>query len=170
MFGSKLLSVNTRRWVKRNKSIRSTTNYRKTQSIGIVFSIDDRNKHDIIKSFVKRLEVDGKQVDVLAFLPENKENHEFLFDFFTLKDISFWGNYHSKQVLNFAKKPFDYLLHIDFDNLNVINGLLALSKAKCRIGGAKVEQSKFYEMIITTPQKDIQTLVDEMYNYISILN
>lgn len=170
MFSNKFLSVKTRRWVRKNKSIRSTTNYQKTQSIGIVFSIDDRKKHDVIKSFIKRLEVDGKEVEVLAFLPNNKENHEFLYDFFTVKDISFWGNYNTKKVQAFTNKTFDYLLHVDFDDLDVINGVLALSKAKCRIGGAKVEQSKFYEMIITTPNKEIQSLVDEMYNYISILN
>ena len=167
---NKLLSVNTNKWAKSNGSIRSATKYANAESIGIIFCIDDKSKHNIIKAVKKRFEADGKHVEVLAFLPDKKENHEFLFDFFTKKDISFWGKYRSKQIDKFVKMPFDYLLQIDFENYEVINGILALSKAKCRVGCASSEHSKYYELMIAPQIKDFQILVDEMYNYISILN
>lgn len=167
---SKLLSVNTNKWSKNNNSIRSATKYRSSETIGIIFSIADRAKHDIIKGIIKRFEADGKHVSVLAFLPEKGENHEFLFDFFTKKDISFWGKYRTEQISKFINTSFDYLLHIDFDDNEAINGILAQSKAKCRVGGVTETQSKYYELTITTQFKDFQLLVDEMYNYISILN
>jgi len=167
---NKLLSINTNRWVKKNNVVRSTTEYGQTQTIGILFCVEDKAKHEVIKAFIHRLENDNKKVEVLVYLPEKKENYDFLFDYFTKKDISFWGKYNSPKVLEFSSKSFDDLLHLDFDSQQITNGILALSKAKCRIGGANVEQNKFYEMIITTPTKNIKQLVDEMYKYISILN
>lgn len=167
---NKLLSVNTNKWAKNNSSQRSSTKYSSSESIGILFSIDDRGKHDIVKSLIKRFEADGKSVEVLAFLPDKKENHEFLFDFFTKKDISFWGKYRSGHVTKFINNSFDYLLHIDFEDNEVINGILAQSKAKCRVGGVSTTQSKHYELTITPHVNDFQRLTDEMYNYISLLN
>lgn len=166
----KLLTFKTNRWIKNNKSVRSATDYRKSEEIGFIFTVEDRSKHDVVKNFIKRLETDGKHVEILAFLPEKAENHEFLFDFFTKKDVSFWGNYSSELVQKFADKTFDYLLHIDFENTDFINGILAMSKAKCRVG-TSADQNRFYEMVINmnSSQRNYQQLADEMYNYISIL-
>ena len=165
-----LLTYNTNRWAKRNRALRTAVDYNHSQKIGLIFTIDDREKHDIIKNFIKLLEQDRKKVQVLAFLPEKQENHEFLFDYFTKKDVSFWGKYTSELIDRFTVNEFDYLFHIDFESSNFINGILALTKAKCRIGGVHSDDHNLYEMIVKTPKNDFQKLVNEMYNYTSILN
>ena len=55
--------------------------------------------------------IDGKQVQVLEFLPKKKENPEFMFDYFTIEDLNFWGKLSNEQVEKFTKINFDYLFN-----------------------------------------------------------
>jgi hypothetical protein len=145
--------------------------YDEVKKVGIVFSIDGRDKHEIIKSFIKQLETDGKDVQVLAFLPKKKENHEFLFDFFTEKDLTFWGNITSDKVNSFVNQPFDYLFYIDEDSDILLQNILAMSKAKCRVGKFDESNEKFCEMMIKVPGKgQLKQLTSEMYRYTKILS
>jgi len=169
MLSKKILSYKTKSIAKKSTVIRSSMAYDTAETIGIVFSIDDIHKHEAIKSFIQNLEGDGKKVEVIAFLPKKKENHEFLFDFFTTKDISFWGNFTSDKVVDFASKPFDYLFYIDLESSPLIRNILAMSKAKCRVGKFSEENEPFCEMMIQT-SNNIPGLVDEMYKYTKILS
>src|SRR6187401_1039292 len=120
--------------LKDNKTPRANVPYKKAQQIGIIFSVEDKVKHDNVKDLIKKFEQDGKQVSVIEFLPNDKDNYEFRFDFFTEQDLSFWGKITSNGALKFANTPFDYLFYIDATPNPMILHLLALSKAKCRVG------------------------------------
>lgn len=138
--------------------------FKKATSVGVLFTIEDRTKHDAVKDLVKKLEADGKAVKALAFLPEKKENFEFLFDYFTVKDISFWGILQSTDALKFSDTPFDFLYCLDEDpNVMVLN-LLARSKAKCRIGKYKEENEPYYELMIES-KNGIKSLIEGELRY-----
>lgn len=170
MLNKKLLSYKTKTLAKQNKVHHMSTSYDQVESIGIIFSITDHDKHEVVKKFIKKLERDGKKVEVLAFLPEGGENFDFVFDFFTVKDVTFWGNFTSPQVLDFASKPFDYLFYLDDSASNpLIRNILAMSKAKCRIAKYAEENNPFCEMMIQTTN-GVQQLADDMYKYTKILS
>lgn len=170
MLNTKILSYKTRALVKHSKVARGSISYDKAKSIGVIFSIDDQSKHETIKKFINQLHKDGKKVQVLAFLPKGKDNFEFMYDFFTLKDISMWGNFTADQVTNFANQPFDYLFYIDDTSHPVIRNILAMSNAKCRVGKFIDDNSAFCELMIRTENGSIQNLVNEMYRYTKILS
>lgn len=132
------LKYRTTNQLKKNKAVRNSTAYKKAVTVGILFSVEDKKKHDDVKEFIHKLEQDGKKVQVLEFLPEEKENFEFMFDFFTVKDISFWGQIESAKTLKFSDTVFDYLFCLDTKLNPMTSYLLARSKSKCRVG-------KFYE-------------------------
>jgi len=98
--------------LKKDNVRRASVPYKRAQSVGIIFSVEDKQKHDAVKDFVRHLEQDGKKVQVLEYLPKKKENYEFLFDFFSDKDLSFWGKITSAQAVKFSETPFDYLYYI----------------------------------------------------------
>lgn len=150
--------------LKKNKSLRTSTPYKTSHSIGIIFSVEDRQKHDEIKEFVKRLEQDGKQVKVLEFLPKRKDNYEFLFDFFTIKDLNFWGKISNIQAAGFAQTAFDYLFYVDNEHNPLILNLLAQSKAHCRVGRYMEGHEPFFEFMIEN-NGTINGLIDNMYRY-----
>jgi len=162
------LKIRTNSLLKRNKTLRANLSYKKAQSIGIIFSVEDKIKHDAVKELIKKFEHDGKSVQVIEFLPNKKENYEFLFDFFSDKDLSFWGNITSDSALKFSDTPFDFLYYIDGAPNPMILNLLARSKSKCRVGKFWEEGSPFFELMIES-NGNMRALMDNMYTYTSQL-
>lgn len=162
------LKIRTQSLLKRNKTLRSSIPYKEATSIGIVFSIEDKSKHDAIKEFIKRLEADGKKVKVIAFLPKKKENYEFMFDFFTEDDLSFFGRNNSTQATKFVATPFDILYYVDASPNSYILNLIAQSKAKFRIGKFWADGHPYFELMIESVGGS-KILMDEMYKYSSVL-
>lgn len=126
--------------------------------------MEDRKKHDAIKEFIRQLQQDGKKVNVLEYLPSKKDNYEFLFDFFTINDLSFWGKVNSSDAEKFIDAPFDYLYCIDMDSNPLIQHVLARSKARCRIGKFSKDDNAFFELMIEQ-NGSISNLIDNMYKY-----
>jgi hypothetical protein len=158
------LKMRTSSALRKANAQRASTAYKHAQNIGIIFSVEDKQKHDNIKDLVKKLEVDGKKVTVLEFLPKKKENYEFLFDFFTLDDLSFWGNITSEKAVKFSNTPFDYLFYIDSQLNPLVLNLLARSKAHCRIGKYSESESPYFEMMIED-NGNTKSLIDNVYKY-----
>ena len=150
--------------LRKNKSLRTSTPYRKSNSIGIIFTVEDKQKHDEIKEFVRRFEQDGKNVKVLEFLPKKKDNFEFLFDFFTINDLNLWGQITSEQALKFSQTNFDYLFYIDNDHNPLILNILAQSKALCRVGRHHESSEPYFEFMIGS-EGTISGLITNMLKY-----
>ncbi len=150
--------------LKNNKTQRSNVPYNEAKRIGIIFSVEDKGKHETVKELIRKLEQDGKQVQVIEFLPEKKENYEFKFDFFTEKDLSFWGNLTSHDALKFADVPFDFLFCLDTVPNPLVLHLLARSKAKCRVGRSWDDDRNYFELMIESVT-NTKVLVDTIYKY-----
>ena len=89
-FSNKLLTRNTQKAIRKGKIKRGSVSYDDAENVGILFTVIDRPKHTLIKKFIKLLEKDKKQVDVICLLGEGKENYDFIFDYFTTRDFSFF--------------------------------------------------------------------------------
>lgn len=171
MIKRNLLIYRAKRHSKKNKSPRASVDYKHVSEIGILFTIDSKDKHEEVKSLVKRLETDGKNVQVLAFLPKKRENHEFLFDFFTEKDVSIWGQFTLDTIDSFINRPFDYIFYIDEKSNLLLRNILAMSKAKCRISKSDEDNAPFSEMMVHLPSNSSsKQLIDEMYRYTKMLS
>jgi hypothetical protein len=158
------LKMRTNSALKKNKALRASLPYQQAQNLGIIFTVEDKQKHLEIKEFIHQLEQDGKKVQVLEYLPEKKENHEFLFDFFTIKDFNYWGNLNSDTAIKFYQTPFDYLFYIDQESNPLVLHLLARSKARCRVGRFHESESSFFELMIEQ-NGTIKGLIETMYKY-----
>jgi len=158
------LSARTRAQLKSNKTERVSLPFSAARNVGIIFTVEDKKKHDDIKDFVHQLEKDGKKVQVLSFLPENRDNYEFLFDFFTLKDISFWGSITAANAVSFYSTSFDYLYYLDSTPNPILMNILARSKAKCRIGKHFENAQSYFELMIHSKSGQ-KNLYAGMYTY-----
>lgn len=158
------LKLRTKSQLKNNKAVRTSTPYTSVGTVGLLFTVEDKVKHDLVKDLVRRLEHDGKKVQVISYLPKQKENYDFLFDFFTAKDISFWGNLESEPALRFANTTFDYLYCLD-DELNpFIQTILARSQARCRVGKFDETVQPYFDFMIDC-HHNVKGLIDGMYTY-----
>jgi hypothetical protein len=164
----KLLKARTDWERKRNKASRSTVPYQQALNVGVVFTVEDKQKHDAVKEFIKKLENDGKKVQVIEFLPEDRENYEFKFDFFSEKDLSFWGKITAENAIRFSEKPFDFLFYIDINPNPFILHLLARGKARCRVGRSWEQGRPYFEFMIESINSN-QSLIEGIYKYTSQL-
>lgn len=165
----KLLRYKTQSFLRKNTTPRHNAAYRQAVSIGIIFTVQDRKKHDHIKDLIRKLEHDGKQVKALGYLPPNQENYEFLFDFFTYREVSVWGNITAPSALKFADTAFDFLIYLDASPNEFILNLIAKSRAKCRIGKFWDEGAEpYFEMMIES-RGDARQLIDDLYRYTTAL-
>jgi hypothetical protein len=164
----KFLNLKTRSYLRKNKTLRFNTSYNTAKRVGVIFSVEDRQKHDDVKEFIKKLEHDGKHVSVMAFLPPDHENYEFLFDFFTEREISFWGNITATNAIQFADTSFDFLFCLDSTPNPLILNLIAKSKAKCRVGKCWSQGSPYFEMMIES-NGTTKSLIDQVYQYTKAL-
>lgn len=164
MFKMSFLKMRTSSALRKSSIKRASTPYKHAENVGIIFSVEDRQKHDNIKDLIKKLEQDGKRVQVLEFLPKKKENYEFLFDFFTVEELSFWGNITSEKAVRFSNTAFDYLFYIDSQSNPLVLNLLARSKALCRIGKFSENDSPYFELMIED-NGNTKSLIDNVYKY-----
>jgi hypothetical protein len=164
MFKMNFLKMRTESALKKNKSLRASIPYKQAQSVGIIFSVEDKQKHVDIKEFIRLLEQDGKKVHVLEYLPLKKENYEFMFDFFSIQDLNFWGNLNSEKAIKFSDTPFDYLYCIDKESNPLVLNLMARSKAHCRVGRYHETESPYFEMMIEQ-SGTTKGLIETMYKY-----
>lgn len=164
----RFLKYKTKSYLRNNKTPRFSQGYKKAVSVGLIFTVEDRQKHDHIKEFIRKLEHDGKKVTALAYLPQDQENYEFLFDFFTYREVSFWGNITATSALTFADTSFDFLICLDTTPNELILNLIAKSKAKCRIGKFWKQGEPYFEMMIESNGTS-KALIDQVYRYTSAL-
>jgi hypothetical protein len=160
----KLLKARTDWELKKNKASRITVPYQQALNVGVIFTVEDKQKHDSVKEFIKKLERDGKKVQVIEFLPEDRENYEFKFDFFSEKDISFWGKITAENALRFSDAPFDFLFYIDINPNPFILYLLARGKARCRVGRSWEQGRPYFEFMIESINSN-QSLIEGIYKY-----
>lgn len=167
--GKKLLPWKTKILAKKNLSARDTVDFRESKYIGILYSVEDRHKHDLITDLVETLEEEDKVVDVMTFLGKDRENFDFKYDFFTIKDLSWSGKISATQVIDFSNKKFDYLLYLDVEPSLLLESVLAMSRSKCRVGPySDPPHSDFYELMIRIENKtDIDSFIDQVFFYIN---
>lgn len=159
------LNYKTKSLLKKEKVSHLSVPYEKARTVGIIFTVEDKQKHFAVKEFIKSLENDGKHVQVLEFLPEKTENYEFKFDFFTAKDVTFWGTMTSSHAIQFAEAPFDYLFYLDFDPNPMILHVLARSHAKCRVGRYWEDGQSFLDFMIESVSST-KLLLESIHKYI----
>jgi len=158
------LKIRTSSLLKQHKTSRINVPYKDSQQIGIIFTVEDKIKHETVKDLIKKLESDGKHVQVIEFLPERKENYEFRFDFFTEKEVSFLGAITSHQAHKFANALFDFIFCLDTTPNPLVLHMLALSKAKCRVGPSGEEGRPYFELMIES-NPNIKIMAESMYRY-----
>lgn len=168
LIAQKLLAWRTKQNLKEgNVRTRNNIPWSQSQNIGILFTVTDKEKHEVIKHFIHLLEKDHKQIKALTFLDKGKENFEFRFDFFEIKDISLSGKIESSLVADFIAKEFDFLYHLDLGMVHpAMENILSLSKARCRIGLYRKDKEPFYELMLQPkPGKSLKEVVEEVYHY-----
>lgn len=167
----KALQIKTKNIQKKSKDTHRNTRYEKANNFGLVFTIGSKEKHESIKRFIKQLEKDGKKVNCLAYLPKGVENHEFLFSFFSIKDLGFWGNLESESITEFLATKYDYSLFLDTDLHPLVENILSRKKSNFRVGPYIQGKENLFDLMIHIESKNnTEQHMEQVLHYIKLLN
>jgi uncharacterized protein YkuJ len=169
MIKEMFVEYRTKSHLKKNTAFRGSVMYQDAKNVGILYTAEDLGKHDVIKDLVRKFEKDGKNVNVLSFLPKDVQNFEFRYTFFTDKDLSVFGNFKSEEVKKFVNQPFNYLLYFDFESDPVMRYILSMSRAQCRVGNFEEANRPFCDLMVAPQQPNYKSLAHEMYKYTKVL-
>jgi hypothetical protein len=150
--------------LKKDPNIRHrNVSYKNATKVGLIFTHDSIDKISRAEELNKLFLKDGKTVKIMAYKPVGQVNH-LPYDTFTNKDITFWGKYTRSNVNNFIEQEFDFLFCIDDEPDLIIENIIALSKARCRVGKLNNNQYDLFELMIG-PGIDSNWL-NGMYDYV----
>jgi hypothetical protein len=154
------------KFLKKEPFNRYTVSFYKARNIGILFSNGSKEKVDEVKKFAQELEEEGKNVKILAFVGKNSDIPTSDIPYFTHKDISIWGEFTNNLAINFKNEPFDYIYCPDLESDLPVEAILAMCKAKCRVGKFhSPEKNHYYDLMVKIGEEEgIHELIVQMKN------
>jgi hypothetical protein len=169
MLGKLLLPIRTKRAVK-NGVVHRSPDYSDAVQIGIIFKYQDDRHYEQVLNFVRQLKIDKKEVNLLAFMPPQKDLSVYRFSQFTAANLSVWGKLTSEEIDVFLARQYDFLIDLDIEPSLFVDNILSRANAKCKIGHFNMERKDFYQMMIhIDPSNDFEIFLDKVYFYIKKL-
>lgn len=147
---------------------RHTVNYQDAQRVGVLVTLQEYEKQHDIDAFVDRLVADHKEVEVLCYDKRRAHNKIFGYIQFTDRDISMFGSIRTEYVIDFMNRDFDYLFHLDTESDVILDKILILSRAKCRVGCDVPGHRDFYELMVKANSQ--QDLSEMIFHYVKLVS
>ena len=154
--------------VRKSQIRRQTVDYQDAQRVGVLVTLQEYEKQHDIDEFVDRLVADQKEVEVLCY--DKRRAHSKIFGYiqFTDRDISLFGSIRTEYVIDFVNRDFDYLFHLDIESDAVLDKILTLSHAKCRVGCDVLGHHDFYELMVKA--NSLQDLSEMIFHYVKLVS
>lgn len=164
----KVIELQLPKLVRKSRVRRQTVNYQDAERVGVLVTLHDHEKQHAIDEFVDRLVADHKEVEVLCYDKRRARNKIFGYIQFTDRDISLFGGIRAEYVTDFTNRDFDYLFHLDTESDVVLDKILALSRAKCRVGGDLPGHHDFYELMVKA--NSLPDLSEMIFHYVKLVS
>ncbi|MCU0317796.1 MAG: hypothetical protein MUC61_00415 [Amoebophilaceae bacterium] len=169
----KILSLYTKRLIKSCRIARTNVGFQQAQNIGILYSADTSQKHEVIHYLATRLKNMGKQVTILCYTKVPTQTPHCIFPTITHHDLPLWGAIAHPKTRAFVNASFDYLFHVDLSGHPMLDYLLAKSHAKCRVGRYDTARTNLFEIMVKFDKRAdsnaIDDLVAQMLHYTQLL-
>jgi len=124
--------------LRKNKRQVNVCNINNAKTIGILFNATHQISFDIVKEMVKNIANKENKIEVLGYVDSKNLIDHYLyrkgFDFFTHKQLNWYYKPVDETVHSFIEKKFDILINLSLDEPYPIQYIVALSKAKFKVG------------------------------------
>lgn len=148
----------------KNRSLQQSTAFEDSVKIAILYA--DPDDHEI-QQLVSALEQHGKEVSTLRFYSSTKNIRVFS-PYITIKDISLYGNVEKREASRFFEQNYDFAICIDESNHYIVNYIISLLQARCRIGVMHPDRKNLFEMMVIADKKE-SDLCGEVMKYLKMI-
>lgn len=127
-----------RTYLRKTKREVTACNIEKAKTIGILFNATHQISFEIVKEMVKNLSSRKNKIDILGYVDSKNLIDHYLyrkgFEFFTQKQLNWYYKPVEETVNSFVEKKFDILIDLSLDDPYPIQYIIAVSKAKFKVG------------------------------------
>jgi len=141
----------------------------KINSLGVIFSKDEKDDFDRFKVLASDLEIKTNRITIIAFTEDEKSESGMWDSVYNPKDFGWKDNVKNQELQQFIDTDFDLLINYYTKENIGLKLITASSKAKMKVGILQTDE-RFNDLIIKTDIKDIKTFTSELIKYLKILN
>lgn len=149
-------------------------NFQNARTVGLLFDASDPDVYDLVKKYIKYLKEAKKKVKAIGYFnTKTLPSVEYVtvdYDFFTKKDLTWYGKPTHNLVKNFIQEEYDILINFSLEGSFPLQYIAAMSKAKFKIGRAG-DNDEVYDMLLEQPEdKDFKFFMRQVDHYLGIVN
>ncbi len=161
-------------WWILNKSLKKTKrdasfqNYTTAKSVGVIFNATHQDTYETARKYIKKIGDKGLKIKALGFV-DSKEVLDFYqksthFDYFSRKNLNWYNKPNNPNTEEFTNTKFDILIDLSIIEDFPIQYIVALSKAKFKVGCVK-ENENFYDFMLQLNEKKQLSFFIEQLDY-----
>lgn len=145
------------------------------KTVGILFDAANPDDFELVKRYVVYLREHRKKVKVLGFF-SNKQipaltYSKLEYDFFTLKELNWFGKPTTHILDNFINEEFDLLIDLNIHDHFPLKYIATVSKAKFKVGKYSEADLGIYDMLIDSDNtKTLKYFLRQVDTYVAMMN
>lgn len=168
------LPLSAARLCRRQKTFRSSKRYETSSCLLLLFTMEGNEKAAHVRELRSRFESDGKEVQVLYYLPRQEYRADVHLEEgmqrIESRDIGLFGQIHSQGLKSLLRREFDFLVHADLKSHPILDMLLCQCRAHCRVGRHIPGHEAYYELMIDPgEEKSLSGFYRNLYTYTTAL-
>jgi len=144
------------------------------KSVGIIFNATKQSSFDAAKELAEY--ISKKQADVFALgFVDSKEILNYYsdrsgFDFFSRKNLNWYGKPNNPVTEKFINRETDILIDLSLENFFPIQYIVGLSKARFK-SGRFIEGDSYYDLMIDIRKNnELSSFIKHLKHYLSTIN
>lgn len=153
---------------------KAVVNLLEAKSIGLVYKVTDEKLFNAVKRLIKDLTNDKRQVMALGFVDDDTIPDycvaAFSGYYFNRKALNWYKAPRSDYIIAFINKEYDILIDLSTSNDYILKYIVALSRAKFKVGRQRRGFEKYYDLMLRMKRSaSLNEFVDNAVHYLTVL-
>ncbi len=155
---------------------RAFMNLEECKTIGILFAFDTPENFELLKKYVGYLKDFKKKIKAFGYFdmdapPGGLSYSKVEFEFFTRKDLNWYGRPTTVYTQNFMEESWDVLIDLNLTEVVPLKFMAAKSNSRFKIGKLTEENKKYYDMLIEFDKtKNFKYFLAQVDTYLLMIN
>lgn len=150
-------------------------NFFGVRTVGILFDASNPEDFELVKRYVVYLREHAKKVKVMGYFSAKQipalTYSKLEYDFFSSKEVNWFGKPTTHIIDNFINEEFDLLIDLNIHDHFPLKYISALSKAKFKVGKYKEEDESIFDMLIDADNtQTLKYFLRQVDIYIDMMN
>ena len=148
-------------------------NLDQAKCIMILFDATEPKDIEQVKKYVSKLSPGKEKVSVFGYVNEVDKSFEHMsslhFDFFSNKDLNWYGKPEGMVINNFLQEEYDILIDLTLSSFYPLTYLAVASPSKFKVGRFRDDVQVFDLTIEHTDSMNLSGLISQMNHYLTLI-